>query len=43
MNTVEKLLIAMVLAIAALSFSQEAFAMSCTTSCYGNQCYTNCN
>ena len=37
------LFVTIVLAIAAVSFSQEAFAMNCTTSCYGNQCYTNCN
>ena len=43
MNTVEKLLVAMFLAIAALSFSQEAFAFtSCTTTCAGNSCTTNC-
>jgi hypothetical protein len=31
-----------VIAVCALSFSQSAFAYSCTTSCYGNTCYTNC-
>ena len=33
---------AIVLAVATLSFNQAAFAHSCTTSCYGNTCYTNC-
>jgi hypothetical protein len=37
------LFVTVALAIAALSFSQEAFAYSCTTQCYGgNTCYTNC-
>ena len=37
------LFVTIALAIAALSFSQEANAYSCTTQCYsGNTCYTNC-
>ena len=37
------LFVTITLAIAALSFSQEAFAYTqCTTSCYGNQCTTQC-
>lgn len=40
----KKIIVAAVLAIAALAFTQEAFAgyHSCTTSCYGNTCTTNC-
>ena len=42
-DEMKTLFVTIALAIASLSLSQEAFAMSCTTSCYGNQCYTNCN
>ena len=38
------ILTVIVLAVATLSFNQSAFAgyHSCTTSCYGNTCTTNC-
>jgi hypothetical protein len=42
-DDMKTLFVTLALAIAALSFSQEAFAYtSCSTSCYGNTCYTNC-
>lgn len=38
-----KLIIAAVLAFATLSIGQSAFAYtSCTTTCFGNTCTTNC-
>jgi hypothetical protein len=41
-DDMKALFVTVILAIAALSFSQEAFAYSCNTYCNGNYCNTNC-
>ena len=38
----KKVILSIVLALAALSFTQDAFAYSCNTYCNGNYCSTNC-
>ena len=41
-DDMKTLFVTIALAIAALSFTQEAFAYTCNTNCNGYSCTTNC-